>query len=392
MALGSILAAMQTWIATLAIMSTTLAIGPTSALADAASDCGFYIGTYTGAKSKGIYYSSLDRSSGKLAAPALAAETPNPTFLALHPGKQWLYVANEIGKFQGKSSGAISAFRIDPATHSLKMLNQKPTLGDGPCHLMVDASGKYVLAANYGGGSTVVLPIQEDGRLGDPASFIQHQGASVNVQRQKGPHAHGVYMDKAGLHALVADLGLDKILVYRFDVRQGELMPNEIPWVSLKPGAGPRHLDFHPGKDFVYAINELDSTVTGFAYDPRNAAFKEIQTISTLPPDYRGVNFPAEIVVHPAGGFLYGSNRGHDSIVTYSIDSSTGTLTFIECASTRGKNPRNFAIDPSGKFLIAANQDSQQLAVFQIDLKNGRLAPLGNTVDAGAPVCIEFAR
>jgi 6-phosphogluconolactonase len=378
--------------AALALLIATFFVGFPELRAESSSERGFYIGTYTGAKSKGVYYCTLDETSGKLAMPVLAAETVNPTFLAMHPGKKWLYAANEIGNFQGKSSGAISAFAIDPLTHTLKLLNQKPTLGDGPCHLTVDDAGKYVLAANYGGGSTVVLPIREDGQLGDPVSFIQHQGSSINPQRQKGPHAHGIYLDKTGSRAFVADLGLDKILVYRFDAANGSLSANSIPWAALKPGAGPRHLALHPKRDYAYSINELDSTITAFLYDPAQGRLKEIQTVSTLPSDFKGVNYPAEIRMHPSGKFLYGSNRGHDSIAAYSIDSNTGKLTLLECVPTQGKNPRNFTIEPSGRRLLAANQDSHNVVVFNIDLETGRLAPAGSQAEVGAPVCIEFVR
>lgn len=382
---------MQTFSTTLAVLASTLVFGLVSSTADdAASHGGFYVGTYTGAKSKGIYYSSIDAVSGKLAAPVLAAETPNPTFLALHPGGKWLYAANEIGNFQGKSSGTISAFLIDPTTHQLKLINQKATKGDGPCHLTVDAAGKYVLAANYGGGSTVVLPIEAEGKLGDATAFVQHQGSSVNPQRQKEPHAHGVYVDKSGSRALVADLGLDKILIYRFDSGNGSLTANSVPWASLKPGAGPRHLAFHPGKNFVYAINELDSTVTSFLYDSDRGGLEPMQTVSTLPPEFKGNNYPAEIQMHPTGKFLYGSNRGHDSIAAYSVDSDTGRITLLECVPTQGKNPRNFAIEPFGKRLIAANQNSNTLVVFNIDPGSGRLSATGNQLEVGAPVCIVF--
>ena len=353
-----------------------------------------YIGTYTGAKSKGIYSFRLD-SSGAMSTPTLVAETPNPTFLAVHPNQRFLYAANETDKFEGKKSGAVSAYAIDAKTGNLTLLNQQPSGGDGPCHLVVDRSGKDVLVANYGGGSVEVLPVQKDGRLGEPTTFIQHQGSSANKQRQAAPHAHFITTDAANHFALTCDLGLDKVLVYRFDAAKGTLTPNDPAAVEIKSGSGPRHLAFHPSGRYAYVINEMACTLTALSYDARRGELKEIQTVSTLPSGQELLRSfsTAEVEVHPTGKFLYGSNRGHDSIVVFAIDEKTGKLSHVENQSTQGKTPRNFAIDPTGKYLLAENQDSDNIVGFSIDSATGRLRATGQTVTGvGAPVCIKFVK
>ncbi|MBI4325746.1 MAG: lactonase family protein [Chloroflexi bacterium] len=354
--------------------------------------CLVYVGTYTGAKSKGIYAYRLD-AKGVLTPLGLAAETMHPTFLAIHPNNRFLYAANETGDFKGTKAGAVSAFSIDSKTGKLTLLNQQSAGGSGPCHLVVDRTGQSVLVANYGGGSVAALPVREDGRLGEASAFIQHQGSSVNQQRQAGPHGHHITTDPANRFALACDLGLDKVLVYRFDPAQGSLLPNDPPATALKPGAGPRHLAFHPTGHFAYVINEMACTLTAFRYDAQRGELQELQTVSTLPegesvkPNYS----TAEVEVHPSGKFVYGSNRGHDSIVVFAIDAKTGRLTQVEHQSTRGKTPRNFGIDPTGTFLLAANQGTDNIVVFRIDPETGRLSPTGQVVEGvGAPVCVKF--
>jgi 6-phosphogluconolactonase len=351
-----------------------------------------YIGTYTGPKSKGIYVSRMDSATGKLSSPELAAEVPSPSFLAIHPKADLLYAVSEISEFNGKKSGAVGSFRVDRRSGKLTLLNQKPSGGDGPCHLVVDRSGKAVLVANYGGGSVAALPILDDGSLKDPSTFIQHQGSSVNPQRQKEPHAHSINVDPANRFACAADLGLDKVLVYRFDPAKGSLAANNPPSVSVKPGAGPRHFDFHPSGRYAYVINELDCTVTGFSFDADRGQLRELQTISTLPEGQKVQSgfSTAEIRVHPSGKFLYGSNRGHDTIVVFALDDTTGKLRYVENRSTQGKIPRNFNIDPNGNFLLAANQDSHDVFVFRIDQQTGRLTPTGSSIEVGSPVCVRF--
>jgi 6-phosphogluconolactonase len=351
-----------------------------------------FIGTYTGAKSKGIYVSRLDLSSGKLAEPELAAEIASPSFLALSPDHRFLYAVNEVGSFAGKKSGAVSAFSVNPQTGALRLLNQQPSGGGGPCHLTVDRSGKNVLVANYGGGNVSVFPLAKDGSLGEATAFMQHHGSSVNKQRQNAPHAHGIYVDARNRFAFVPDLGIDQVVIYRFDADKGSLTPNDPPFAALAPGAGPRHLSFHPNNQHAFVINELLCTITAFRYDADRGTLDEIQTISTLPEGQSVLpNFStAEIEVHPSGKFLYGSNRGHDSIAVFAIDPDRGALRLVQHESTQGKTPRNFAIEPAGRYLLAANQNSDNIVVFRIDSATGRLTPAGQSIQVGAPVCVQF--
>jgi 6-phosphogluconolactonase len=353
-----------------------------------------YFGTYTGANSRGIYVSRLDVSSGALSAPELAAEGTNPSFLAVHPTRAFLYAVNEVSDYGGKRSGSVTAFGIDRSTGKLTALNQQPSVGAGPAHLVVDRTGQNVLVANYGGGSVAVLPIEADGRLKPAAAFIQHTGASVNPERQKQPHAHSINVDAGNRFAYAADLGIDKILIYRFNARNGSLVANDPPFAAVEAGAGPRHFAQHPNGRFAYVINELHSTVTAFTRDASRGGLTALQTISTLPPgqavlpDYS----TAEVQVHPSGRFVYGSNRGHDSIVVFAIDPRSGKLTFVETEPTGGRTPRNFGIDPGGTFLLAANQRSDSVVVFRINPQTGHLSPTGTMIEIGAPVCVKFAK
>jgi 6-phosphogluconolactonase len=348
-----------------------------------------YVGTYTYGKSEGIYVGRLDLASGALEQVAKAAEVENPSFLALDPQHRYLYAVNELGQFGGKASGGVTAFAISPATGELAYLNQQPSLGAYPCHLTVDATGKYVLVANYGGGSVAALPVEDDGRLGPATALVQHEGSSVHPTRQTGPHAHSVTLEARNRYAFVADLGLDKLLIYGFDSAQGRLAPNVVPWFQTKPGAGPRHLDIHPSGRYAYLINELDSTLTALACDGERGAFTEIHTVSTLPPGFEGQTTCADVHVAPSGKFVYGSNRGHDSIAIFAIDEATGRLTPAGYQPTLGKNPRNFAIDPTGTFLLAANQDSDTVVTFRLDPDSGRLTPTGHVAEVATPVCLK---
>src|SRR5262245_1260453 len=301
-----------------------------------------YAGTYTRAKSKGIYLyrlqtDNLEVSQNITLVPlGLAAETPNPSFLEFDLKRRLLFCVNEIGNFEGKPTGAVSAFSIDPAG-KLTLLNQRPSMGAGPCHLALDKEGKNILVANYGSGSVSALPVAADGKLGEPSDVVQHSGSSVDPARQKGPHAHCVTLDPANRFAFVCDLGLDKVMAYNFDTEKGKLTPHQPAFASLKPGAGPRHMVFRPDGRFAYVINELNSTITAFAYDPAAGKLKEIQTISTLPGYFDGPNFTAEIDVHPSGKWLYGSNRGNETVVLFNMDKHSGELTWVEEQGTGGK-------------------------------------------------------
>lgn len=349
-----------------------------------------YVGTYTRGRSEGIYVYRMDASSGALELLSKATGVSNPSFLAIHPQRHYLYSVSEISDFAGKPSGAVAAFKIDPKTGDLTRLNQQPSHGAGPCHLSVDKTGQFVLVANYGSGSVAVLPIQDDGQLGEATDFIQHQGSSVDPRRQVGPHAHSVTLDPTNRYAFVADLGLDKIMIYRLDLSQGKLKPNDEPWAQVKAGAGPRHFDFHPNGKYAYLINELDSTMTGFTYDGTRGRLSEIQTVSTLPDGFEDTSYCADIHVSPSGKFVYGSNRGHDSIVIFESDEGTGKLTYVDHESTQGETPRNFAIDPTGTFLLAANQNGDTVVTFRMDQQTGRLMPTGHVAEVPTPVCLKM--
>ena len=349
-----------------------------------AAEESFYVGTYTTPHgSKGIYHYSLNTETGAVKDEGLVATLANPTFLAIRPDGKFLYSVAEVRK------GAIAAFAIE-ADGKLKPLNEQTSGGDGPAHVSVDSGGHNVLAANYGGGSIEVLPIKADGSLGEPTSFVQHTGSSVDPARQKEPHAHSIYADAKDHFVYVCDLGLDKVLIYKFDPAKGTLTPNEPAFATVPPGSGPRHLAFHP-QGYAYVINEMLSTVTAQKYDAERGAMEQIETISTLPAGVNGKgNSTAEVFIHPNGKFLYGSNRGHNSIAVFSIDAATGKLTPIDDTSTQGKVPRSFAIDPSGKFLLAANQDTNNVVVFRIDQDTGKLTPAGQEFKLGGPVCVMF--
>lgn len=349
-----------------------------------------YIGTYTGSGSKGIYLCKFNARTGEIGEAELAAEVGSPSFLAIHPNQKFLYAVTESAEFNGKPSGSVSAFAIDAKTGKLTLLNRQSSQGAGPCHLVVDATGKNVLVANYSAGSIACLPIHEDGKLGEATSAIQHTGTSVNKERQEGPHAHSINVDLGNRFVFVADLGLDKVLVYKLDADKGLLTPNDPPSTSVDPGAGPRHFTFHPGGHFAYVINEMGNTVTAFAYDESRGTLKSLQTISTLPKDFNGTSYTAEVLAHPSGKFLYGSNRGHDSIAVFRIDEKTGKLEFVETESTQGKFPRNFRLDPSGSFLLAENQDSDSIVVFKIDPQTGALSPTGHQTKVVKPCCIRM--
>lgn len=346
-----------------------------------------YVGTYTGAKSKGIYLLDLDTETGKLGNLRLAAEVAQPSFLAIHPSHKTLYSVSEVSEGK-KKTGAVTAFAINE-DGTLTKLNHQSSEGAGPCHIVVDLKGKAVLVANYRGGSIASLPIKDDGSLAPAVSVIRHTGSSVHPQRQKEPHAHSINVDPSNSFAFAADLGLDKVLVYKFDAASAKLTANDPPAGLVAPGAGPRHFAFHPNGKTAYVINELGNTVTAFSFDASKGELKEIQTITTLPRDFKGTSYTAEVVVHPNGKLLFGSNRGHNSIASFLIGAD-GKLTATH-HQTRGiRTPRNFAVDPTGKFLLVGNQDGHTIAVFRINENDGELTPVGDPAEAPSPVCIRF--
>ncbi|MBK7999372.1 MAG: lactonase family protein [Verrucomicrobia bacterium] len=351
-----------------------------------------YFGTYTGAKSKGIYVSRFDTKSGELSKAELAAETPSPSFLAVHPGNRYLYAVNEVGKFEGKPAGSVSSFSLDAKSGKLSLINVQSSRGGAPCHIIVDKSGRNVLVANYSGGSVAVLPVLKTGALEPASAFVQHVGSSMNKSRQEAPHAHGIYLDGRNRFAYVPDLGLDQYLIYRFDSGKGTLTPAAPPFASVVSGSGPRHFALHPSGRFAYGINEMVCTVTAFSCDPKTGALTTLETLSTLPPGeaFKGSFSTAELFCHPSGRFLYGSNRGHDTIAVYAIDQKLGKLSYVENASTKGKTPRSFGIDPTGRWLLAANQSSDTVFVFAIDANTGRLTATGQSIEVGSPVSVSF--
>jgi 6-phosphogluconolactonase len=351
-----------------------------------------YVGTYTqeGSSSKGIYAYRYDPSSAQLTPIGLAAQTINPSFLAVHPNHHFLYAVNEVGNYKGQKSGAVSAFAIDHASGKLTLLNQVASGGADPCYITVDKTGKFVLVANYTGGSISVFPIRQDGSLGEASAFVQHTGHGTNPQRQEGPHAHSIDLSPDNRFAIVDDLGLDETLVYKFDSVKGSLTPNDPAFAKADPGAGPRHFALHPNGKFAYVINEMGDTVSVFSFEPANGVMHSVQTISTIPKGFTKQNDDAEIAIHPSGKFLYASNRGHDSIAVFAVDPDKGTLKLVEYASTKGQSPRHFEIDPTGSFLFAENEKSDNIVVFHIDTGTGRLKPTGKTLEVGQPVCVKF--
>lgn len=362
---------------------TVLAAQPS----DEAARWWVYVGTYTGGSSEGIYVLEFDGATGMLSEPRLAARMENPSFLGVHPSLPVLYAAGEAGA----EGGLASAFAIEAETGLLTPINRQSTIGDGPCHVAVSPSGKHLAVPNYGGGSVVVFPIDARGGLGEASAFVQHEGKGPDARRQEAPHAHGAYYDDAGKILFVVDLGTDKVLIYDHD-DAGRLTPHDPPHASVEPGAGPRHLAFHPDGRFAYVVNEMGNTVTVFAYEADAATLRAIQTVTTLPGEFSGENSTAEIAVHPNGRYVYASNRGHDSIAIYDVEEGSGELKLVGHALTGGRTPRHFAIDPAGRFVLAANQGSDNIVVFAIDAEDGALRATGVEVSVDSPVCVVFVR
>ena len=347
-----------------------------------------FIGTYTGKASKGIYRIEFDAATGKLGTPEVAAEIASPSFLAVHPKLTHLFCVCEEG-IKGKKGGGVGSFTLDPKTGKLELVNVESSVGAGPCHITCDLTGTNVLVANYGGGSVAVLPVHGGGKLGEASSFVQHTGASKDKSRQSEPHAHSVNLDKANRFAVVADLGLDKLLVYKFDDTNGKITPNDPPALDIDGGNGPRHFAFHPTKPWAYVCNEMKSSVTALTYDADKGAFTKGATLSTLPEPTKG-NSTAETVVHPNGKFVYVSNRGHNSIAAFGVDQKTGELKSLGHQGEGVKVPRNFNIDPSGRWMLVCNQDGHSVIVFKIDPETGKLSPTDQKADVGSPVCVKF--
>lgn len=314
----------------------------------------------------------------------------NPSYLAFGPNKRFLYAVNELKETDGSPGGSVSAFSVNSKTGTLEFLNKQLTHGSDPCHVTVNSAGKYIFVANFMSGSVCVLSVMEDGSLGEASDFIQHHGSSIDPNRQRGPHAHSILFDDENSIAFVPDLGLDKVIAYKFDSQYGKLRLSDASSVTVEPGAGPRHITFHPNREYAYLINELDSSIAVFSYDTSVGKLKQIQTISTLPEDFIGKSTCADLHVSPSGNYVYGSNRGHDSIVIYQINQGTGILNYVGHTSTQGHTPRNFAIDPTGNFLLVANQDSDSIISFRINRQTGKIHPTGFGIDIPTPVCVKI--
>jgi 6-phosphogluconolactonase len=369
----------------LACLALALSFAPLAA--DPSADTmSVYIGSYAKNTDPGIHHFKLDLGSGTLTAAGATSGVANPSFVAISPDKKFLYAIGESG---GKKGGAVVSFSIDASSGALTQLSESFSGGPGPCYVTADKTGKVVLVANYGGGSVASLPVSADGKLSEPATFVQHKGSSVNAGRQKEPHAHSINVSPDNRFALAADLGIDKVLIYKLDPEKGTMTPNDPPHGDLPAGAGPRHFAFHPTAKYVYVCGEMTSTVHAYAWDAEKGALKHLQDLSTLPQEVKG-NSTAECQVHPNGKFVYVSNRGHDSIAVFKVDEATGKLTAAGHAPSGGKTPRNFGIDPTGKILIAANQGTNNVVVYKIDQETGMPKPVGVEVSVPKPVCVKF--
>jgi 6-phosphogluconolactonase len=351
----------------------------------------FYVGNYGMGQDGGIYFYRLNTLTGEMILQEETKGIDNPSFLAIDPANRFLFAVNEVSEINGNPGGSVSSFEIDPGNGRLRLINKQPSLGEDPCHISIDRTGKFVLITNYTGGSVTIMSVFQNGNLGKYVEHVQHKGHGINPDRQSSPHPHSINLSPDNRYAFVPDLGLDQILIYRFDPETGKLSPGDTPFVSLKPGSGPRHFTFHPDGKSAYVINELGSAVTAFRYKPAAGKLKQVQTISTLPEEFTSKNYCADIHVHPNGRYLYGSNRGHNSIAVFSIDPLKGKLMSKGLTSTEGDYPRNFAIDPSGQFLLAANQLSNNIFSFLIKTETGELIPTGYMIEIPKPVCIKFA-
>ncbi len=367
----------------LALAALALIAAPTLA---PAKDPLVFVTAFAPGDKGGIHAYEFDGKAGKLKHIARTAGAENPFFLALSPDKKFLYSIH-AKQFGGKENEQVAAYEVVGRTGELKFLNRQSAEGTAACYLDVDKTGKTVLVANYTSGSVASLPVKADGSLGEKASFFQHKGSSVDPKRQKEPHAHSIVVSPDNKYAFAADLGTDQILCYAFDAATAKLTPNKTPFAKAPAGAGPRHLTFHPTGKRIYAINELLNSVTAFDYDATAGTLTEKQTIPTLPDDFKGTSHCADLKITPDGKFLYGTNRGHDSIAVYSI-AEDGKLTLVVITPSLGKGPQNLAITADGAWLLCANMPGKNLAVFGIDAKSGRLKSAGEPISHPSPSCI----
>jgi len=350
-----------------------------------------YVGTYTTPdRREGIYLVRMNRKSGKLRRVGALDAGEKPSFLAIHPNGRVLYAVNEVEKYNGKASGAVSSFAIARDTGALTRRNEQPSEGAAPCFVSVDRTGRVVLVANYTGGSIALLAIKADGSLAPAASIVHHTGTGPNAERQDAPHAHSIIVDPSNRFVLSADLGADRVFVYRLDLDGKSLHHVEGGDGVMRAGAGPRHLAFHTTLPLVFVTNELDSTVATLRFDAESGKLSPLDARSTLPAGWTGTNYPADIHVAPSGRTLYVSNRGHNSIAVFSVAPATGALALEQVVSTGGAWPRNFSLDPTGRWLLVANQQSDSVVVFARDQETGRLTPTRQRIAIPSPVCLRF--
>jgi len=348
-----------------------------------------YVGTYTDGDSKGIYHYLFDSETGKLKYLDVTGDIKNPSFLKISPNKKYLYSVAEGDSFNGIRGGGVAAFKIGK-NGTLSKINDALSLGAYPCHVTVSPDNKKIIASNYGGGSLAVYDIKEDGGISPIRQLIQHEGHGADPDRQTNPHTHSAQFDKKGTHLYVADLGIDKLLIYKYNEDSLLFFPAKQPFVKMEPGAGPRHFAFTCKQNFIYVINEINSTISVLKKERKNKKFIKIQDISTLPADFKESSACADIHLSADGRFVYGSNRGHNSIAIFSRDKKTGLLTFLGTEPVKGDWPRNFGIDPSGNFMLVANRKSSNITVFSIDRTTGKLTYTGTEIKIPNPVCIEF--
>jgi 6-phosphogluconolactonase len=350
-----------------------------------------YVGTRS-PEGQGIYAYRFNGDTGKIAPLGLAAETPDPfSMVANHDGNH-LYAANITRDFQGKDSGSVSAFALNRQTSKLTPLNRVSSRGASPCYVSLDKTERFLLLANYTGGSVAVLPVHEDGSLGEASSFVQHTDSGVDPKKQRPAHPHSINVSADNRFALVADAGLDKLFIYNFNSTTGGLSPATPAYAAEKPDSGPRHFVFSPDGRFVYVVDETASTITAFSYDAASAAMEKLSVVSALPGGFTEKNKCAEIALSRSGRFLYSSNRGNDSIAVFAVNSSNGAVTHVEHVPTQGKTPGMFAIDPSGAYMFVANEDSSNVFVFRVDQETGRLTPSGQVLNVPHPLCVNFIR
>jgi 6-phosphogluconolactonase len=361
-----------------------LTIMTTSITPASSADLFVYFGSHSAGPGIGFSLARFNTETGKLTVPTFLQESVAPSYFVISPNGKRLYTCNS------DPGSSVSAYTIDPATAKLTFLNQQPSGGAEPCYISLDATGRNLMVANYGPGSVAVFPLKADGSIGERTAFAQHTGSSVNPQRQEGPHAHSIHVDPTNKYVLSADLGADKLFVYRLDAKTGALTPNDPPFAAVTPGSGPRHFAFHPNGRDVYLINEMGNSIIRYGWDAKHGVLTQHETISTLPEGFQGTSYAAEIHIHPSGKFLYATNRGDNSVAVFSIDTKTGHLTPIQHIPTQGKYPRNCEIDPTGHWLLVSNHNSSNAVVFHIDVKTGKLTQTGEPVAVPSPFCVRF--